>query len=48
MTDKFKKFLEEHNCLELYTNNSKDLNNRSYFDKFKWTDTPKNMYLKWK
>lgn len=40
MTDKFKKFLEEHDCLEPYTNNIKDLNNRSYFDKFKWSDTP--------
>lgn len=43
MTVKFKKFLEEHNCLEPYTNNIKDLNNRSYFDKFKWSDTPRRI-----
>ena len=28
MTVKFKKFLEEHDCLEPYTNNIKDLNNK--------------------
>ena len=45
MTDKFKKFLEEHDCLEPYTNNIKDLNNCSYFDKFKWSIPQKDMNI---
>lgn len=40
MTDKFKKFLIEHNCLKQYNNNIKKINEHTYFDKFMWNDTP--------